>query len=351
MNARIAAARLVLRIAPGERADWAAAMAAEILHLDDRATLFALGCLRAAFGMRIEIMGRDAMMMIGKMFERPRATALLAGVTSCLLGLVYLVVAGAPVTMLAANAGALVLGLAAFAAARALPAATVAFVLASAAALLATAVAGLSVDGAARWVRVAGLSVQPSLILMPAALLLHLLRRSRATDISMALIALAMALQPDRGMAGVILAALIAGGRRSGALPIGAAAVAFSVTLVRADDLPAVAFVDGVLFSAPRAGWMQGTAVLGGTLVALLPLLVAMRDATPATRAFGVCWLGIVAAAALGNYPTPMVGYGGSAILGYLLAAGWLPSRVARHVGKGDVADEAVPQDRLFRLA
>jgi cell division protein FtsW (lipid II flippase) len=32
----------------------------------------------------------------------------------------------------------------------------------------------------------------------------------------------------------------------------------------------------------------------------------------------------VIAAAAIGNYPTPLVGYGGSAILGYLLSAALL---------------------------
>jgi len=41
---------------------------------------------------------------------------------------------------------------------------------------------------------------------------------------------------------------------------------------------------------------------------------------------FGVAWLGMVVAAALGNYPTPLVGYGGSAILGYALSLSFLPS-------------------------
>ena len=40
---------------------------------------------------------------------------------------------------------------------------------------------------------------------------------------------------------------------------------------------------------------------------------------------FGVTWLGMVVAAALGNYPTPVVGYGGSAILGYALSLSLMP--------------------------
>ncbi len=35
--------------------------------------------------------------------------------------------------------------------------------------------------------------------------------------------------------------------------------------------------------------------------------------------ACGACWAAIVVAAAVGAYPTPVVGYGGGAILGYFL--------------------------------
>src|SRR5690606_11790267 len=59
--------------------------------------------------------------------------------------------------------------------------------------------------------------------------------------------------------------------------------------------------------------------------------LVGLRM-DPANRAahavFGITWLGMVAAAALGNYPTPLVGYGGSAILGYALSLSFMPLHV-----------------------
>jgi hypothetical protein len=40
---------------------------------------------------------------------------------------------------------------------------------------------------------------------------------------------------------------------------------------------------------------------------------------------FGAVWLTVVAFAALGPYPTPLVGYGSSAILGCCLSAAALP--------------------------
>ena len=40
----------------------------------------------------------------------------------------------------------------------------------------------------------------------------------------------------------------------------------------------------------------------------------------PRLLAFGAVWVAMIVAAAAGNYPTPLVGFGGSAIVGYLLS-------------------------------
>jgi hypothetical protein len=60
-------------------------------------------------------------------------------------------------------------------------------------------------------------------------------------------------------------------------------------------------------------------------------------DDRAALLAFGGCWSAVLAAAALGNYPTPLVGYGGSAVLGYLLSVSLLPNR-ARECGRRGAA-------------
>lgn len=50
---------------------------------------------------------------------------------------------------------------------------------------------------------------------------------------------------------------------------------------------------------------------------------------------FGAAWLGVIVAAAVGNYPTPLVGYGGSAVIGYVLSAFALPPAAAHAVSEG----------------
>ena len=63
-------------------------------------------------------------------------------------------------------------------------------VVGSAAALLATALFGATAEGATRWVAVGGLSLQPSLILLPPLLLAHVARPDRWTSTAVAIAAL-----------------------------------------------------------------------------------------------------------------------------------------------------------------
>jgi hypothetical protein len=108
------------------------------------------------------------------------------------------------------------------------------------------------------------------------------------------------------------------------------ATAAFAVACLRPDVVPATPFVDRVFRTAFSAGWIPGAAVWGGALLLLAPPAVGLlRD--PMRRevhgAFGATWLAIIVAAVLGDYPTPLVAYGGSAIVGYLLACVGLPRK------------------------
>lgn len=195
------------------------------------------------------------------------------------------------------------------------------------AALLATALFGVPVEGATRWVRLGAVSLQPSLIVLPFIIVAFAGRRDMPATCGLLLASLAVAIQPDRAMAGVLAAGLgvlaIARPDRWTLAALLGAATAFAATLVRADRLPAVPYVDQIFYTSFEVGALAGLAVLAGSLLILAPA-AAGRLADPnrgeVYAVFGAVWLAIVAAAALGNYPTPLVGYGGSAILGYLLS-------------------------------
>jgi len=153
------------------------------------------------------------------------------------------------------------------------------------------------------------------------------------------LLAAALALQPDRAMSGALalglgaIAVLRPG--RSVLVALTAALAGFAVTLMRADTLPAVPFVDGILWTSFDVHPLAGAAVLGGAALLIVPAISGLSH-DPASRpthaAFGGVWLAVIVAAALGNYPTPLVGYGASAVIGYLLSIALLPGRIGRTV-------------------
>ena len=273
-----------------------------------------------------------------------------------LLGLFYLSAAGAPLRYPIVNAAAFLLGLVALSGLSAAGAQTGrhsgALLVALGAALLVTALSGSSADGAARWIWIGPLSVQPSLVVLPAMVVAFARNPGVLGSLGIGIAAAALAFQPDRAMAGVLAFGLVvlAATRPSGA-SIGAllfALAAFAISLARPDSLPAVPFVDEILFTSFEVHLLAGTAVLVGVLLLLVPAFAARR-ADPAFMVFGAIWLGCIAAAALGNYPTPVVGYGGSAILGYLLSLAWLPDTAPARTGEelNPVAPPSVaPEDR-----
>jgi hypothetical protein len=284
----------------------------------------------------------------------------IAGAAAVLCGLLFLQQTGAPPRLMLINLAALGIAVAVLALARLVPltgaAARHALLLLAAAALLATALFGATAEGATRWVLVGGLSLQPSLILIPVLLLAHVARADGWSSAAVALSALAMALQPDRSIAAAIAAVVLvdAGFRRTAAawLLAAACAVSLAATLVQPDQLPAVAHVDQLLWTPFVAEPLAATAIWIGTLLLFVPAAALWRRGQLAeAAAFAALWGVLVASALLGNYPTPLVGYGASAILGYLLAALAWPALSGASVEYRASARRAASQPGLPRVA
>ncbi|WHO37643.1 hypothetical protein PMI04_013835 [Sphingobium sp. AP49] len=276
--------------------------------------------------------------------SRPRILGILCAISAVLLGIAYMAIAGAPMRYPGVNVGALCIGLAILALPDFIIAAgqrwTDGANIAMAGALLVTALLGVEVDGAARWVFLGGLAIQPSLILMPVMLVAFSRNRSVLATTSIVTAAVAMALQPDRAMAGMLTLCLgalaVMRPDRHVGVALAASVTSFAATLVRADTLPAVPFVDQILYSSFNVHAVAGLAVLCGMALLLVPAIIGWnRDGTDRTIyvAFGAVWFAAILAAALGNYPTPVVGYGGSAIIGYVLSLLALPRLSDAHAG------------------
>ena len=116
-----------------------------------------------------------------------------------------------------------------------------------------------------------------------------------------------LALRSGRGAIAAIAAAL--------------AAAALAISIARTVALPPVPFVEQVLAQAAAQGPVP--ALLAALAIAFL-FLPARTGSRPVAHAFAATWAAGLAASLLGPYPTPVVGFGGSAVLGYVLSVGLL---------------------------
>ncbi len=368
--------RLLQAVLPPSMQSWGWAVRYEAASIPDdtKALLFAIDSLSGLLPRALAVHllhpfgeGSTAMNRLDFMLRRPRALGILCAISAALLGIAYMAFAGAPIRYLGINLGALAIGLSmlgmlgniAMADRRWADTAIVAM----AGALLATALFGAQVDGAARWVNLADLAIQPSLVLLPVMLVAFAQTRSATAAAGLVISAAAMALQPDRAMAGMLAlcVTILAVIRRDPGTVIACAAGAagFAATLMRADSLPAAPYVDQILYSSFDIPAGAVLAVWGGAALMLVPAIVGLtRDPDNRTvyAVFGAVWFAAIAAAALGNYPTPVVGYGGSAIIGYVVSLFALPKLTgvpARKAWHGDDPTDRSPpaRDLLVALA
>lgn len=358
-------------LTPRALSSWTRAMRAEpgAIPADRDALLFAFGCVRAALRLAAADLAHAmlspfrSLHAMSAILSRPRLFGLLCAMTAVALGLVYLVTAGAPLRYPALNLAALALGVGAWLGLARMDvgarAAAVVFP-PIAAGLLATALFGMGTDGATRWISLGGLAVQSSLVLLPAAILLYARAPGTVGTLAMIGAAVALALQPDRAMAAALaagLAPLAFASGRGPRLALLAALCGLAVAFARPEVERAVPFVDRILFTAFDVQFAAGLAVVAGALLLLAPALSALNgegEERRAVLAFAGVWAAIVAAAALGNFPTPLVGYGGSAVLGYVLSVALLPRQVGHHAARlrggstvSESASSAVDRARL----
>lgn len=249
-------------------------------------------------------------------------------------GCALLFLLGAPPRMPLMNGAALLIGLAgvaAMAASRRAGASArsgdIALLIASVL-IPVTALVGPQADGVARWLVVGGLTIQPAMMVVPLVALGLALRPTPLRSASAVVAAIGLAMQPDPGCAAMLLLGIVASlraedGRSSSTLvAVLAAAIGFAVALARNVALPPVPFVEGIFPDALRAGPIPALLAVAATVLMLAPAVT--RRLTAPHLAFLAVWIAALTAALLGPYPTPVLGFGGSGVLGFVLSAGLL---------------------------
>lgn len=323
--------RLIDRLTPDHRKKWAQAMRAEISSLenDREAAIFALGCLIACCRFHLELKISPEKGWSDIMKDRFTFSTFIAGSMACLIGLTYLFVSGAPLTMMTVNGAAMLIGVSLAIAVKLSVRITDSFVTVTAVigalGLFGTAMFGYAIEDARRWLLVGPFFVQTSFILLPLIALSFARIQSFWTTLAVFIAGSAMAIQPDRAMAAMLfMAVAVVCWMRPSRWTFSAVlfcAVGFAATLFLLDRLPAVPFVDHVLWTAFDINIMTGLLLWIGCIALVCPILfIPKTERTVIHYTFAACWLALIAASAMGAYPTPIVGYGASAIIGYFLS-------------------------------
>lgn len=191
---------------------------------------------------------------------------------------------------------------------------------------------GPHVEGVARWLAVGLLRIQPAMILLPLALILHARDPRRISTAALTLTALALAFQPDQSMATMLAAtvsilALLQGGWAAWGLAAWSVANA-AMAFTRPDPIAPAPFVENVLNDAFAQGFASGLIMTLAAGLMVLPAATA-RLAPPSARiAFATCWMALLGASVVGSYPTPVLGFGASGVLGYVLSLAALAASV-----------------------
>lgn len=313
--------RAAVRLLGPQQVAWAQAMQAELACVGSKreALAFAWGCLWAALG-HVLTAAHAGMAQVH-----------IAGVLACsaavLMGCVFMHIAGAPGHCVWMNLLSLAFAVATF---RLLPRrrlqadellrARLSFAMG---ALLLFAGLGQASTGASAWLRIGPISFNLPWLLMPALLVASDVRSaSSARPWAMGGLLMAtgaLALLADALLTGLTAAVLsvLARRRRSGALALLAgAAWTAAAQLAPAWQAPeALAFVDKVL----QSGFEQNLAVgLALSLLQTLPIGTALRYRQ--ARLHGLVWGLLVLLSLPGWLPSPLVGFGGSFIVAYLLS-------------------------------
>lgn len=270
----------------------------------------------------------------------PDLVRLLLAAAAVIVGCALLVALGAPSRMPLMNFAALLIGLSSLALLGVLRRASVPAAAGDWALVLlaltvpATAVFGEAAGTVARWIVIAGVTIQPAIIAVPVIAIALASRPSPVRAAAAAVAAVGVALQPDPSAATMLLAgtaAPLAVARRdlSMALASALAAAAFGVAWLVTPALPPVPFVEGIAAQAFARGPAATALLLLGAVIALSPAAIATARNRAAAASFAALWAAAMAASLAGSYPTPVLGFGGSAILGYILSVGLLTRALA----------------------
>ncbi len=205
-------------------------------------------------------------------------------------------------------------------------------------AALAVLVAGVEIDGARRWLRIGPVLLHPASLL--GSVLLLALARAPENALGMLLAGAAIVCfgLGNDGAASLAFAlgssALLLVERKAWKTLLPLCVLAWCLAAwgwIRLDALAPVPWVEQIISQTWTVSALLGIAA--GVMLAMLPLPFVLAALAPGRRSAGLAlagfWIGLLAAGLVGNYPVPVIGYGASPVIGWVLALRLVSSRSA----------------------
>lgn len=200
------------------------------------------------------------------------------------------------------------------------------------------------IEGVQRWLSVGPFNLHVAMIVLPISI--ELVYRVWSEGMvplalgSVALIASSLSLQPDASqltgfaLAMAVCVVVMRVRRGIGALTIGTLFVACAWSWLNLDGLEPVVYTEGIVSMLGELSCALGA--IGLLSVYVLPLaliVVAPPDRRSAIAPVVLYYWGITTSALLGTFPVPILGYGVSPILGYIVVAMYCLCCFVRHEG------------------
>ena len=243
-----------------------------------------------------------------------------------------MVLADAPMLYLATNAGAavfaclmLALGSQSRDPRRAFPA-----VAAISVAVLAASLFGPGVNNVHRWIALGPVRLHAASLVLPMLLVISPWLDRRAAFAAIAVAAVLVALQPDKASAAALCASslvLLAFDRdRWSLFGFLTTAAALGISTSIPVSIPPVAFVEHVIGDASAIHPLLSSLMTISILIAVLAARAVSGAWTKSGAAWSACLVAYFLVSIAFPYPTPLLGYGISSILGFGLALALLVS-------------------------
>lgn len=191
-----------------------------------------------------------------------------------------------------------------------------------------------SMDGVHRWLSIGAIKFNVSMIVLPI-LIIELWKLSQIKGLSFTIIitivvSILLSIQPDASqLTGFAIPMMVMLCRKTDKkvlrlLIVGILSILIISSWVFLDNLPPVAYVEGILSLLANMGliWL----ILGVFSLAILPvpfILFPPKTLKLPSVYVGLYFIIILISTFCGNFPVPLMGYGVSPIIGYFIAITW----------------------------